>query len=106
MRDVVASLAVTSTYPLPAASFFVDTAPALPRPWGAVWVRLLPETHTPTADVHATGCGGGGVPDGSSLRMVPWACPRAIVALSGLVRFTKNVSFGSATVSPTMATAT
>ena len=36
----------------------------------------------------------------SSLTMVPWPCPSLMVAFTGLVRFTKKVSFSSGLVSP------
>jgi hypothetical protein len=66
MRSVFVSLAVNATYPSPATSDRVEAAPAF-QPDAAVFVRLFPETDTPTASLHETaspaggGGGGGGV---------------------------------------------
>ena len=98
---MVVSEAVTSTKPSPEAICCVETAPALPQAVEAVLVRELPETVTPTAEVHTTGTAplGGGVVV-SSFVIVPCPWPSARVAPDGLERLTRNVSFGSTVVSP------
>ena len=66
-------------------------------------VPALPSV-TDTSLTVIVGSTGGGVE--SSLRIVPWPCPSAIVALVGPLRLTKNVSSGSTAVSPTTGTLT
>src|SRR5512140_1442223 len=100
IRYVVASDAVNSTYPSPDAICCVETAPALPQPVAAVFVSEFPLAVAPTTDVHTTACApvGGGV-DASSFVIVPTAWTRAIVAPTGELRFTTNVSLLSTVVS-------
>ena len=60
-RLSLSSATVVSTYPSPDAIARVDDAPELPQPVAAVFVKLFPDTVTPTAFVQTTASTGPGV---------------------------------------------